>query len=737
MDEPITGNKLDGTLSAAHRAWAAHPELAPDAGMSIRLSYDGDLSDIEALGFEPFARSRTQAPGIVRFRDLPRLCAHPNVKWMAAGRRPQKTLEVAPRDIKARATAGITGPTADGIWQAPNDTGTLTSIPHGTGKGVIVAIMDSGIDYTHPMFMSQLTPTKKTRILKIWDQGLEPKALADCPSPDLLEHGKTYGVEITAKQIEDDLNGVKALEYKHRDCESHGTHVAGIAAGGPLFPAHGDATRIGVAPEADIIVVKWLDTPEHIFYRKPDGTADSVEVGWTDRYHDALLWCLRTAAHMTPNPKPVVINMSFGDPSYPGDGLDDDARWTDDRVDPNKPGDKKCTFPKGAIIVKTAGNEGPGDEEDPGETFTPTRRVARITIPHIEETILPLRLVEEREGETTREQCEDRFYSPSIGVHFWYRRAPAPLSVRFAMKFPNGGSWGAEVMVGGKLELGFNPIVGPPPNDIAMPFTDGKHRFTIDHQDIPAVTRPDHVVVHRHYVHFFLGPQVTGTGDARVSRYHPGIYEMRIRAPQDTVIYVLCDRHYWNAGRAFFQIAERTLEVPDRDLDPSEIKILEEFTSVDPLGRNVITVSAYNDTNGDATKARHHAIARFSSRGPLRDFADPSAPAFTIAKPDIAAPGVKINSSISKDIKPGPGIYGPWFDEGVRFMEFDGTSMAAPLVTGVVALLLEKTPTLNVDNVRTKLSFNPRPAADPAHGTAATNAYGAGMVDALTSHNHV
>jgi hypothetical protein len=54
---------------------------------------------------------------------------------------------------------------------------------------VIVAVIDTGIDFTHPMFMSQLTPTKKTRIKRIWDQGLTPASLSECPAQSLLLPG--------------------------------------------------------------------------------------------------------------------------------------------------------------------------------------------------------------------------------------------------------------------------------------------------------------------------------------------------------------------------------------------------------------------------------------------------------------------------------------------------------------------------------------------------------------------
>src|SRR4029079_18310576 len=107
------------------------------------------------------------------------------------------------------------------------------------------------------MFMSQLTPTKKTRIKRIWDQGLVPASITECPAQSLLLPRGRYGVECDDTKIETAINAGPLLP--HRDCEGHGTHVAGIAAGGTVFGPGGDASKVGVAPKADIIAVKVLD----------------------------------------------------------------------------------------------------------------------------------------------------------------------------------------------------------------------------------------------------------------------------------------------------------------------------------------------------------------------------------------------------------------------------------------------------------------------------------------------
>jgi len=100
-------------------------------------------------------------------------------------------------------------------------------------------------------------------------------------------------------------------------------------------------------------------------------------------------------------------------------------------------------------------------------------------------------------------------------------------------------------------------------------------------------------------------------------------------------------------------------------------------------------------------------VAYFSSRGPSP---------WGEVKPEVSAPGVQIRSSL-----PG-GTYGV----------ANGTSMAAPHVTGLVALLLQADPTLSVDEVETILTSTALPLGDPIPnndtGWGRIDAYRAGAV---------
>ncbi len=109
------------------------------------------------------------------------------------------------------------------------------------GQGVLVGLLDSGIDYTNPVFKHADNTTK---IVSIWDQTIQSSGF---PSP------ANYGTEYTREQINEALQSEDPLEVvPTRDEIGHGTMLAGIAAGNEI-PESG---FYGVAPDAELVVVK-------------------------------------------------------------------------------------------------------------------------------------------------------------------------------------------------------------------------------------------------------------------------------------------------------------------------------------------------------------------------------------------------------------------------------------------------------------------------------------------------
>lgn len=117
----------------------------------------------------------------------------------------------------------------------------------------------------------------------------------------------------------------------------------------------------------------------------------------------------------------------------------------------------------------------------------------------------------------------------------------------------------------------------------------------------------------------------------------------------------------------------------------------EEGTIASPgIAPSVITVGAMDDR---ASSCRaEDLLAPFSSRGPTIE---------GWVKPDLVAPGVGITSlraprSLIDRLQPESRV-GEWY------ATFSGTSMAAPIVAGLVALLLEKEPQLDPNGVKARL----------------------------------
>jgi subtilisin family serine protease len=278
--------------------------------------------------------------------------------------------------------------------------------------------------------------------------------------------------------------------------------------------------------------------------------------------------------------------------------------------------------------------------------------------------------------------------------------------------------------IGGNFDDGYLVRPGPPPQLVNVTPASNQHRVSASHNGEPAVPHPGGSV-RRHTFTLVITPKVSS---GNVS-YLEGVYEVRIRAPAGTELFMQGDEEFW--GPLLLVTMSVSSTMANGGATPADVEafIGSEFTLNDPAGKHAISVAAYDDGN--------HKIVDFSSRGPLRDYSDPAAPLPVLGdKPDLAAPGLDINSAQGLDTDVGLGIrVAPWTD-GVRFIELSGTSMAAPMVSGAVALLLDKNPGLNTDQVRTRLLAHCRPGVDPppAPLTAHQRAYGAGILDALESH---
>ncbi len=183
------------------------------------------------------------------------------------------------------------------------------------GEGVVVGIIDIGFDYAHPNFYDH-TGTSGYRIKRVWEQ--------DAPN-GTPPSGYNYGRELTTQA------SIIAAQTDMYD-QSHGSHVAGIAAG-----AGGGLTNTyaGVASKADIVLVS------------PSNNSSS--------FIDAIAYIQDYATSVG---KPCVINISWGSHVGPHDGTSTFDMLCD-----------SFYVGEGRILVGAAGNDG-SKNVFAGKTYT-------------------------------------------------------------------------------------------------------------------------------------------------------------------------------------------------------------------------------------------------------------------------------------------------------------------------------------------------------------------------------
>lgn len=177
-----------------------------------------------------------------------------------------------------------------------------------TGSGVVVGIIDGGFDYTHPSFR---TPSGALRIARVWEQQQNGQA------PTSFNYGN-------------ELSGSAAMLSRQKDQTSstHGTFVAGVAAGSPV------GTNIGIAPEADLVLVS-------LNYGKDDYYSD-YEIAPASIL-DGIKYIFDYAKSQQ---KPAVVNISWGHHCGPHDGTTLLDQGITNLTD------------SGYMVVIAAGNEG-------------------------------------------------------------------------------------------------------------------------------------------------------------------------------------------------------------------------------------------------------------------------------------------------------------------------------------------------------------------------------------------
>lgn len=153
-----------------------------------------------------------------------------------------------------------------------------------TGKGVLIGVIDSGIEYANADFRQE---DGATRIRFLWDQTVEGTP----------PEGYRIGSEFSAEQINEALQQpnrtMRLQKVPSVDSSGHGTAVAGVAAGNGR---NSGGRYRGAAPDAELIIVK-LGNPGGVGFPR---TAELMQ---------AVDYIVQKAEMLQ---MPVSVNISFG-----------------------------------------------------------------------------------------------------------------------------------------------------------------------------------------------------------------------------------------------------------------------------------------------------------------------------------------------------------------------------------------------------------------------------------------
>lgn len=491
-----------------------------------------------------------------------------------------------------------------------------------TGKGVVIGIIDTGVEYKHVAFRD---PKGNCRIRAVWDQN---------SSRGTAPAGFGYGSEYTTPEA------IAAQTYD-ASMTYHGSHTMGIAAGSDF-----DSKYYGVAPEADIVFVSFDD--------------EDAKIG------DAIRYIFNYADKVD---KPCVINMSLGSHFGPHDGTSALDRLIDTYSGP------------GRIIVGAAGNEAEF-RMHASKTFTES------------DTQLKTMMTFSPKTTTHKIHMVDIWGTP--GTNFKVRGAIIEsLKGRITTTTPEADT--------------SNPEAGPVIKVYFQDETGVDVTFMIS-SEINAINNAPHIAVQAEVGDIAAGRMVGVVIDGE---------------PGQTV-------NLWNAS--------------NHELSSNGKSGWTDGTNSGTVGEiggtahRIITVGSYDSTDivywidntyslvSQSFPYDFHHVSCFSSLGPTAD-------GRTV--PHLLAPGMVVTSAYNKYAFAGQDMLNAYTTsattdtDGIKYYYgYDiGTSMAAPVVAGTIALMLEANPDLTPELARQYLTASTN--TDDYMGELPSNSYGNGRLNAL------
>jgi subtilisin family serine protease len=563
---------------------AAEPRVA----LFIRLAEGADPAALERAGADVHVRHGDLVSISAPVHRLRRLGLDPAVAAIELG---ERLILPAPPGTMQQWT-----PTTAMRSSGPPDLGY-------TGRGVLIGIIDSGIDFRHPDFIDEKGESRIAALYDVYDNMHSISGGSIGLPGSHIENGVAMGTIYTRLDLNKALRG--ELNIPSRDRIGHGTAVAGIAAGGGRATStDADPARYrGIAPDARLIVVNVNPPGEGGVMASAAALAE---------------WIVTVAKH---NNMPVVINMSFGNHRNPHDGSDIHEQILDRIAGPGIPG---------VALVVAAGNEGEQSFHAAGR-FGPRRPGQQ----DVDGTNIELFVTQ-----------------------------PALLDAYFH----RGDDWG----------LGIAGLQG------ALTDAEGKPQqflFISNDGNIGVASSPNLSEADRSAFAASAGVHAhnaIGNNQQRVSLTLP---------PGRYIVWGFGMPNRFEDGRFALYLPQTGAASFGRGAERRHM------VGTPGNASHAITVGSYDfrarwqTTGGEwvGYNLELGALSRYSSPGFRRDGR---------IKPDIVAPGQWSISALAKDSAMGVGAGAKLADTGQHII-WNGTSAAAPYTAGVIALMLQKNPTLD------------------------------------------